>query len=87
MIETNVTYVPGDDDQVYACITSPTRPFRRHIWVRAIVHLWRMKDVPFEVCNDAIDSIIQHTRYLPPDDPEKMIKPPQFSWKGIPGKL
>ena len=89
MSDVDVVFVPGDDEQFrgQACISSETRPFSRHIWFRAISHISHMLDVPHDVRNTSISYCLWVMRQMPADDPTKKTKPPQFSWRGIPGKL
>lgn len=82
----------GERDAAYGhvCITSNTReqfgPW--HIWIRAAAEIGHMLDVPFAIrlkasahCIDMANA----SRLLHPDFERP--KPPQFSWKGIPGRI
>jgi hypothetical protein len=88
-IHKRVVVIEGDDEKFHGqvCITDHGRPFAfgRHAWSRAEWHIRFMTDVPFWIrekaalyCRDVMNSISMDY-----DRP----KPPQWSWKGIPGKL
>lgn len=82
-----VMFIEGNDEEFrgQVCITSDTRPSPRHALERAIVHMWRMVDVPFEASRFlAIMECEGKLKEMPYFDRPK---PPQFSWKGIEGKL
>ena len=45
--------IAGDPEQSYTCITSETRPFQWHSWLRAEYHIHRMQDVNFFLRGEA----------------------------------
>lgn len=72
--------VAGDPEESYTCITSDTRPFRWHAWLRAIGHIHRMKGVNFferteaaRICEKVAD-ICQKTM----KPPKRVV--PAFGW-------
>jgi hypothetical protein len=80
-----IIVVPGDPNTQVCCITDREDPW--HCWLRAAVHCSKFKEFSFAVqimssrdCLLAAQAILKE-----PQLPRKM--PPQFSWRGIDGKL
>lgn len=81
-----VMFIEGNDEEFrgQVCITSDTRPSPRHAWERAEVRIWQMNDVHLFVRIVAAGQCARIVQLLASYD---RLKPPQFSWKGIEGKL
>lgn len=76
------TVVVGKPDQVSTCITSPSRPFPVHSWIRAAVHLMRMTDVDFLTRLDAVAQCLLITELVAEQMAQiQRIEPvPGFTW-------